>query len=290
LLKIMVMNAIVISIDPVIARLGPLMLRWYSLFFVLAILVGLWPGLREARRKGLDVEQVKRLTIWAVIGGLIGARLFHVIDRWDLYAAQPVQALYVWQGGLAVYGGLIGGTLTGIVYARRHGLPVWKLADALTPGIILGLAVGRLACIPNGDAIGAPANVPWAFVYTNPMSMVPPQLLGVPVHPYPVYEMLFDLATLGLFWPLRHVFKTDGMLFLSYASIYAIGRFWLTFYRIERVWFWELQEAQVIALVVLVIALVLIVWRSVWRRHAPDAQLAREPGASQTPRVKSGNA
>src|SRR6266568_5190415 len=109
----MIMNAIVISINPVIIQFGHWMLRWYSLFFLLAILVGLWLGLREAR-------------------------LFHVIDRWDLYAAQPVQILYVWQGGLAVYGGLIGGTLAGIVYARRHGLPVWKLADALTPGIILG--------------------------------------------------------------------------------------------------------------------------------------------------------
>ncbi len=250
MLNIMIMNAIVISINPVIIQFGHWMLRWYSLFFLLAILVGLWLGLREAR-------------------------LFHVIDRWDLYAAQPVQILYVWQGGLAVYGGLIGGTLAGIVYARRHGLPVWKLADALTPGIILGLAVGRLACIPNGDAIGAPANVPWAFVYTNPMSMVPPQLLGVPVHPYPVYEMLFDLATLGLFWPLRKVFKTDGMLFLSSAIVYAIGRFWLFFYRIERVWFWGLQEAQVIALVVLVIALIFLVWRRQTTRGASlDAQSA----------------
>jgi len=285
----MIMNAIVISIDPVIVQFGHLMLRWYSLFFLLAILVGLWLGLREARRKGLDVEQVKGLALWAVIGGLIGARLFHVIDRWDLYAAQPVQALYVWQGGLAVYGGLIGGTLAGIVYARRHGLPIWKLADALTPGIILGLAVGRLACIPNGDAIGAPANVPWAFVYTNPQSMVPPQLLGVPVHPYPVYEMLFDLASLFLFWRLRNVFKTDGMLFLTYAVVYAIGRFWLTFYRIERVWFWGLQEAQVIALMVFVIALVLIVWHSVRGRHAPDAQFVQESGTSQTSKMESGN-
>lgn len=256
------MNGIVIDIDPVIVHLGPFAaLRWYNLFFMLAIVVGVGLGVREAARKGLPREAVETLALWAVAGGLVGARLFHVVDRWDLYAAEPFRILNVWEGGLAVYGGIIGGVLTGLIYGWRRKLPGWKLLDAAAPGMILGQAVGRLACIPNGDAYGAPANVPWSVIYTNPQAMVPRDLLGVPTHPYPVYEMVFDLALFSLLWRLRSVFKTDGLLFLTYVGVYAVGRFLLTFFRMERIWFWGLQEAQVIALLALALALPLLLWR-----------------------------
>jgi phosphatidylglycerol---prolipoprotein diacylglyceryl transferase len=249
------LNGIVIDVDPAIFRLGHFALRWYGLFFVLAIAAGTWLALREARRRGLDTEAVQNLAMWGVLGGIAGARLFHVVDRWELYADAPLRALHVWEGGLAVYGGLLGGVAAGLAYALRSGLPVWRTADAAAPGMILGQAVGRLACIPNGDALGAPADVPWAFVYTNPASMVPPALLGVPTHPYAAYELLFDLAVLALLWRLRTRLKADGLLFLSYASVYAAGRFVLTFFRTEQVWFWGLQEAQVVSLLVLAAAL-----------------------------------
>lgn len=255
------MNGIVIGIDPVIAHLGPFALRWYSLFFALAIVAGVWLGVREAARRGLPRWTVESLATWAVIGGLIGGRLFHILDRWDLYAADPLRLLNVWEGGLAIYGGLIGGVVTGVIYGWWHRLPAWKLLDAAAPGMLLGQAVGRLACIPNGDAYGAPTSLPWAFIYTNPQAMLPRELLGVPTHPYAVYELLFDLALLGLIWRLRDIFKTNGLLFLTYVALYAVGRFLLTFFRLERVWFLGLQEAQVVALFALAVALPLLVWR-----------------------------
>ena len=180
---------------------------------------------------------------------------------------------------MAVYGGMVGGVLAGVVYALRHKLAVWKLADAAAPGMILGQAVGRLACIPNGDAYGAPTHVPWAFIYTNPESMVPRELLGVPLHPYPVYELLFDLMVLGLLWRLRGVFKIDGLLFLTYVGVYAVGRFLLTYFRIEQIWFWGLQEAQVVALLALAGAVLLLVWRL---RTGPGGFNSR-PAARQRP-------
>ena len=255
------MNGIVINIDPTIVHLGPFALRWYGLFFGLAVVAGVWLGVREAVRKGLDGEQVQSLAIWSVAGGMAGARLFHVLDRWDVYAADPLRALAVWEGGLAVYGGLVGGVLTGLVYALRAGLPAWKMGDAAAPGMILGQAVGRLACIPNGDAYGAPTSAPWAFIYTNPLSMIPRDLLNVPTHPYAAYELLFNLVVLAVLWRLRGVFRTDGLLFLTYVAVYGVGRFLLTFYRVERIWFWGLQEAQVIALLLVALALPLLAWR-----------------------------
>ncbi len=91
--------------------------------------------------------------------------------------------------------------------------------------------------------------------------MLPPELLGTPLHPYPVYELLFDLAVLGLLWRLRYVYRADGLLFLTYAGVYAAGRFLLTFFRMEQVWFLGLQEAHIIALAVLVAAVPLLAWR-----------------------------
>lgn len=255
------MNGIRIGTDPMIAQLGPFMPTWYGLFVALAIAAGWWLGMREARRRGLDAEGMQAMILWGLLGGIVGARLFHVVDRWDLYADEPLSALYVWEGGLAVYGGLIGGVLAAVVYARVAGLPFWKMADAAAPGMILGQGLGRLACIPNGDALGAPTDVPWAFVYTNPASMVPQELLGEPLHPYPVYELLFDFAVLGLLWKLRGVYGSDGLLFLTYAGVYAAGRFLLTFFRTEQVWFFGLQEAQVVSVMVLMLLVPLLSWR-----------------------------
>jgi phosphatidylglycerol:prolipoprotein diacylglycerol transferase len=255
------LNGITIDINPMIGHFGPFMLTWFGLLVALAVAAGWWLGMREARRKGLDVEKVQSLILWSLLGGLIGARLFHVVDRWGLYADNPLSVLYIWEGGIAIYGGLIGGVLTGLLYAWRVGVPAWKMADAAAPGLILGQALGRLACIPNGDAYGAPTGAPWAFIYTNPATMVPPDLLGVPLHPYPVYELLFDLALLGLLWGLRGVYKTDGLLFLTYAGVYAGGRFLLTFFRMEQEWFLGLQEAQIVALLVLVAIVPLLSWR-----------------------------
>jgi phosphatidylglycerol---prolipoprotein diacylglyceryl transferase len=254
------MSAIVIGVDPTIAQIGPFALRWYTLFFASAVVAGVWLGLREAARKRIDLEGAQTLVLWAVVGGLIGARLFHVVDRWELYSANPLAALNVSQGGLAVEGGLVGGLAAGLAYAWWAHLPVARLADAAAPGMILRQALGRFACIPNGDAYGAPANVPWAFVYTNPHAFIPASFLGIPTHPYPVYEMLFDLAVLAMLWRLRGALKSEGSLFLVYVVLYGVGRFLLTYYRLEKLWFWGLQEAQIIALLGVFLALPLLVW------------------------------
>jgi len=163
---------------------------------------------------------------------------------------------------------------------------VWKVADAAARGMLLGQAAGRLACIPNGDAVGAPATVPWAFIYTNPAALVPPEWLGVPLHPYPVYEMLFDLALLVVLWRLRDTLKRDGVLFLVYVVAYSAGRFLLTFYRVELVWFWGLQEAQVFSLLSFALALPFLVWRLWFTSNATALHL--RPVPQHTSRTSSG--
>jgi phosphatidylglycerol:prolipoprotein diacylglycerol transferase len=264
-------NGITIDVDPVLFHLGHFALRWFSLLVVLAV-AGAWLlGMREARRKGLNVERLQGMLIWLLVGGIAGARLFHVIDRWELYGAEPLRALAVWEGGIAIWGAILGGLVAGTVYVVRHGLDLPQVLDAAAPAILLGQGLGRLACIPNGDAYGAPADLPWSFIYTNPASMVPADLLGVPLHPYPVYELLFDLGLLAVLWIVRTrppFAATPGLLFVTYVATYSVGRFVLSYTRVEKVWFWGLQEAQVISLIALLVALAVLI--AMWLRDQPS--------------------
>ncbi|MBI4200258.1 MAG: prolipoprotein diacylglyceryl transferase [Chloroflexi bacterium] len=264
------MSGITINIDPVIVHLGGFAVRWYGLTFAGGIGVAILLVLREAKRRGLNTDKVANLAIGAVIGGLVGARLFHVVDRLDDYLANPIQVFRVYQGGMAIWGGLVTGGVVAVFLARRNGLPIGTLADASVIGMLAGQMVGRLGCIVNGDAYGGPTGMPWGFVYVNPGAMIPEALKGIPTHPYPVYEILWDLALLGLLLFLRRRELPAGMLFLTYVAGYAIARFTLTFVRQEAVWLWGLQEAQVVAMVTFIAAMAGAVY--VLRARAPAAR------------------
>lgn len=264
------MNGIVIDIDPVIFHIGHFPFRWYALFTIIAAGTAWWVGMREARRKGLPMDRAEGSLLWIFLGAIIGARLFHVIDRPETYFARPLDVLAIWNGGLAAWGGIVGGIAGGLVYFRREGLDLRTVLDAAAPAMILGQGLGRLACIPNGDAYGAPTDLPWAFIYTNPGAMLPPELRGVPLHPYAVYELVFDLALFAALWAARNrrpFVSTSGLLFVAYLGVYAVGRFVLTYTRMEKEWFLGLQEAQVLSLAGLITALILLV---VMRRLATD--------------------
>lgn len=258
-----------IDIDPVIVHLGPLALSWYGLFVALAIGVGMWLAFREARRKGLPMAQMESLATWVFVGGVVGARGLHVIDRWDLYATNPLGIFAVWNGGLAIMGAVLGGTLTGLFVAWRRGLPVRAISDAAAPAVILGQAIGRLACLFTGDAVGRPTSG-FGVTYLNPGAMVPQ--LGVAYEPVFLYEMVWDLGVLALLWWIRRRPRFDGEIFAVYLALYAIGKFALSFRRTETVWLAGLQEAQLLSLVAIGLA-ALWGWWSI-RARAPARSAA----------------
>ncbi|MDO8472412.1 MAG: prolipoprotein diacylglyceryl transferase, partial [Dehalococcoidia bacterium] len=241
---------------------------------VLAFVAATIVGVRTCKKKGITADQVYTLVLWLAVGGLVGARLFHILDHLSFYAANPGKILGF--DGLAIWGGLVGGGVAAFIYARKSGIPFRQLADAVVPAVLVGQIIGRFACIINGDAYGGPTSLPWGFIYTSPNAMIPDYLKGIPTHPYPVYEQLWNAMTLVGVLILGRRLKPNGTLFLAYVCSYAVGRFLLTTVRQETVLFWGLQEAQVVSLGLLAIALPLLV-----RSLAREKQVAEADAGAQ---------
>lgn len=278
------MNGIIVNIDPVLLYLGHIEIRWYSIIILLAVIAAVVISIIEAKKKGFKSDDIFSLVPWVLIGGVIGARLFHVVDKWGYYVANPSQILAIQQGGLAIWGALAGGGVAVVAYALLKRISLGRLVDVLTPGLITAQIIGRFACIINGDAAGGITTLSWGFIYVNPASMIPSNLYGIPTHPYPVYEMLWNIGVLVLLLKVRRYMAKDGLLFLSYLSLYSIGRFLLTFVRQENIWFWGLQEAQVISIFIFVISTIMFVylWRRTQRKEHSEPAKDMENRASES--------
>ncbi len=243
-----------ISIDPIIFSIGPFMLRWYSLILMIAMGVGIWLTAREAGRKGFKKEQIYDISIWIILAGILGARLFHVLDHWpDEFAANPIRALYVWEGGLAIWGGVAGGLLAAGILAWKNHWNFARLLDAGAPGLVLAQAIGRIACVITGDAMGKPTTGPFGFAYTSPHALVPQ--LGVYYTPMPVYELIVNLGIFTLLWQLRKKRIPDGLMFLTYLILYSVERFFLAFTSSYQTLALGMTQSQIVALASLAIAL-----------------------------------
>lgn len=255
------------AFDPVITRIGPLEVGWHGVATVVAVAIAVSLGVRAAIRAGWPQETTADIAFAGVIGGIVGARTFFVLDHLPQYLNDPLAALAIWQGGIAVYGAFIGGIVGGAIVALRARLPIWRGLDLAAIPMLVGQAIGRLGCLANGDAWGAPTGADWGLVYVHPNDLLPRDLLGVPTHPYPLYEMA-AVALLGVgLLALRRRPLHPGVLFLWAALGYAAIRFSLSFLRQETVIALGLQEAQLVALATAVLVIGLLI-RSATRTPA----------------------
>ena len=200
--------------------IGPFTLRWYGILMASAMGIGLWLAYREARRRGLDPDSMLKAAELGLLGGLIGARLYYVAFNLDYYLRFPGKIFAVWEGGLAIHGGVIGGLLVGGGYALARGLPAITYLDIAAPSLALGQAIGRWGNFFNEEAFGTPTNLPWRLFISPPHRPIQ-YAQDEYFHPTFLYESLWDFAVFLLLMVVfrKRFERAPGALFLTYLGV-----------------------------------------------------------------------
>ena len=255
---------------PVLIDLGFIEIRFYGLMYVVAILVGSYLIKSEVKRKGVALtdEGVMNFIMWMVVGGVVGARLYYVLFNWGFYSAHLIEIPAVWHGGLAIHGGILGGALFAYVFLKRKGVSFWKMADVVAPAGILGQAFGRFGNFMNGDAHGRPTDMPWGIVFP-PSSIAGAEFPGSPLHPAMLYEMVFNFSIFCLLWfGVKNGEHRNGLVFALYVGLYSTGRLVIEHFRADSLMLGPLKAAQVVSIIVIVVAAGAIISGKLWRPPA----------------------
>ncbi|PXY25048.1 prolipoprotein diacylglyceryl transferase [Prauserella sp. PE36] len=238
------------SPDRGVYELGPIPLRMYALCIIVGIIVAIWWGERRWAQRGGSKGTIVDIAVFAVPFGLIGGRLYHVITDAQLYFGEgkdPIRALYIWDGGLGIWGAIALGGVGAWIACRRRGIPLPAVADAIAPGIVVAQAIGRLGNYFNQELYGGPTDLPWGLeIYRrvdpdNPLVEDPLNgvaISDVPVevvHPTFLYELLWNLGVaLLIVWADRRFRLGHGRVFALYVAGYTAGRFWIELMRTDQ--------------------------------------------------------
>lgn len=219
-------------------HLGPVPIRGYALSIILGIVFAIWLGERRWVARGGKAGDVSDLAIWAIPFGLVGGRLYHVITDWELYFGEgrnPVTALYVWRGGLGIWGAIALGIVGIWIGARLRGIKLLPLLDALAPGVLVAQALGRWGNWFNQELYGRPTDLPWGLEID--VANRPSQYLDVATfHPAFLYECLWNLGAFAvLIWLDRRYRLGHGRVAALYVMLYTAGRGWIENLRIDDV-------------------------------------------------------
>ncbi|MEG2208876.1 MAG: prolipoprotein diacylglyceryl transferase [Clostridia bacterium] len=243
---------------------------WYSVLIVFGILLAIWLGTREEKRLGLPKDTMIDLALIVVPCGIVGARLYYVAMTWQVFAQNPISILYIWEGGVAIYGAVIGGALGAFVYGRRKKLSFWKLVDCVAPGLLLAQAIGRWGNYFNMEAYG-PQITNAAFQFF-PFGVLIPNGDGYVWHMATFfYESLWNFCSFIALWLLRKRQKQSGNVFCWYLLLYGSGRFIIEQLREDSLYIGSMRVSQYLSLVLCALAAALLLWRAAKGRRGAVA-------------------
>lgn len=258
-------------------RLGPVTLRAYGLMIAVGVLAGTWVATKRWEARGGKAELVSDVAVWAVPAGLIGARLYHLITDWQLYRGRELHALYIWEGGLGIWGGVALGALVGIWRVRRAGVNPLYLLDMAAPALPIAQAIGRLGNWFNQELFGMPTTLPWGLQIDN-AHRPDGYTQFATFHPTFLYELLWCL---GLAWLIvlieRWVRLRRGQSFAIYVAGYTLGRWGIENLRIDPANHVDgIRINAIVAPAVCLIAIVALVWlrRSIHPQPTPSHPLS----------------
>ena len=223
---------------PIIVKIGPFTIYSYGIMVAIAFLFGIFIARREAVRKNIKPDLVYDLGFYLLIGSIIGARIYYILFfGLKDFLAEPASIFKVWQGGLAIHGGIFGGIITGIIFSNARKISFWALADLIAPSIILGQAIGRIGCYLNGCCY------------------------GINNQPTQIYELILDFIGFLLLWGLRKKIRFKGGLFLLYLMTYSVIRIIVSQFRADNLYLWNtgITLAGLSSLIIFIIAMALFI-------------------------------
>jgi len=248
----------VIDVNPVAFSIGPFSLHWYGLMYVVGITVGLLVAGHYAKSRGIAEDQMWAVAWISIPVGLVGARLYYVLQQpLGPFLAQPWRILAFWEGGMAFYGAVFAVVIALIIVSRRMRVSIWKFLDAAGLFAVVGQFFGRIGNIINGDIIGYPTTLPWGFVYANPNSFAPRH--DIAYQPAAVYEAFINIILFSALWFIRNKVK-PGILFFIYIFGYSFSQIIVFIWRDNQIVFFDLKQAQVTAIGVIIIAAAIFIW------------------------------
>lgn len=255
---------------PVLFEIFGFPIHVYGLLIASGFLLAMNLARRQSAREGEDPEQIADLAFLALVAGLIGARIVFIFTKIDEYAANPLEVVMFWRGGLVFYGGFIGAALFVVYFCRKHRLDYFKIVDILIPSLAMAHAFGRFGCLAAGCCFGKPTELPWGIVFpVNSMThsqQVSDGLVAVhdhplPVHPTQLYEAGAEIALFAILLFFRTRKRFHGQLFLAWLASYSVIRSLIEILRgdTERGLYYGLSTSQWISLAVAITAVTLFV-------------------------------
>lgn len=245
-------------------------LQWYSVLIVGGILLAIWLAGREEKRLGLPKDTAIDIALVVIPCGIVGARLYYVAMTWELFSQNPISILYIWEGGIAIYGAVIGGALGALVYARRKKVSFLRLADMIAPGLLLAQAIGRWGNYFNMEAYG-PLIKDVRFQFF-PLGVLIPGANGYAWHMATFfYESMWNFVGFGALWALRTRQKEPGSVFCWYLLIYGSGRFIIEQLREDSLYLGGLRVSQYLSLILCAVAAGVLLWRAMQGRGSKFA-------------------
>jgi prolipoprotein diacylglyceryl transferase len=219
-------------------ELGPIRVHFYALFILIGIALAIWIGSRRFKQRGGQAGMILDIALWAVPFGIVGGRIFHVLTHWDYYfypGADLTKVFAVWEGGLAIFGALLLGSVGAFIGARTAGIKFLAFADAIAPGVLVAQAVGRIGNYFNNELFGLPTTLPWGLEISTSNPAYPAGLpAGVLFHPTFLYELIWNLMGFAvLIWLDRKLKLRWGQMFAAYLITYSIGRAFIESIRID---------------------------------------------------------
>lgn len=218
-------------LNPIAFNLGPIPVYWYGIILATGAVVALLITIQEGKRFNIKPEFFMDLLLYGALLGIICARIYYVIFQWEQYADNPLKVFAIWEGGIAIYGALIGAVIAAYFLTRSRGYNFWRIADIAAPGLLVGQLIGRWGNFVNQEAYGGPVSEDFLRNTLHLPDFIVNQMYinGEYVHPTFLYESVWNLIGLLIIvlWLRRRSFIRAGEVFLSYLIWYSIGRFFI---------------------------------------------------------------